>query len=202
MKLLNPFQSSHPGWGGTSGSQVPDHQHGISILPPWVGWDQKTRKAGFISENFNPPTLGGVGLKRGCVVDAPLIFQSSHPGWGGTLFPDHRRRAAEFQSSHPGWGGTAPRWAYRGVCRISILPPWVGWDSPDAITPVSVSIFQSSHPGWGGTRTIANKARQTLFQSSHPGWGGTSHPHSLRLFALISILPPWVGWDFLIGPFQ
>ena len=125
-----------------------------------------------------------------------------------------------FQSTHPVWGGTRIFTADDERAEISIHPPRVGWDLPvypefwaqmdfNPPTPCGVGLsghpffkvgfrFQSTHPVWGGTwnyrgwhcagnfnpptpcgvgreLTILETAGR-IFQSTHPVWGGTFCP--------------------------
>ena len=57
-----------------------------------------------------------------------LIFQSTHPVWGGTSCASEIRSSAIFQSTHPVWGGTEIEADGSDYGNISIHPPRVGWD--------------------------------------------------------------------------
>ena len=81
-----------------------------TIFLHFTGWDRSSRTPPTRPTDFNPPTLGGVGPMTNAKLTAALLFQSSHPGWGGTV----QTTDLTFQLI------------------ISILPPWVGWDSDAA----------------------------------------------------------------------
>ena len=100
------FQSTHPVWGGTIDPCSSPPAAFISIHPPRVGWDRWRRWGLCAPRYFNPPTPCGVGRHRVQKLSPPLIFQSTHPVWGGTWSSG---------------GGQLHR-------PISIHPPRVGWD--------------------------------------------------------------------------
>ena len=58
----DPFQSTHPVWGGT----------------------RATTETAHAREHFNPPTPCGVGLDLSGIDAKVGAFQSTHPVWGGT----------------------------------------------------------------------------------------------------------------------
>ena len=105
-----------------------------------------------------------------------FVFQSTHPVWGATLWPNdafHDKRA--FQSTHPVWGATKlftrccnqtlyfnPRTPC-GVRRFGLMtlfmisahfnprtPCGVRLHDKD-INPDNTPQFQSTHPVWGAT---------------------------------------------------
>ena len=166
-----------------------------------MGWDPASRQFQFPQDDFNPPTPCGVGPHSCRHTFATLIFQSTHPVWGGT-------------------GGIT---IMAQIQEISIHPPRVGWDpvqrSPPLITsyfnpPTPCGVgpshlmpfssrrrFQSTHPVWGGTSPFPSKFFSLKFQSTHPVWGGTRQLRVGHPMGDISIHPPRVGWD-LISSFQ
>ena len=146
------FQSTHPVWGGTQHMPVflpnvryfnPPTPCGvgpvvviewslngqISIHPPRVGWDRICAGGNCGWADFNPPTPCGVGLYIVSLIADALIFQSTHPVWGGTNRPDRPVGfAGNFNPPTPCGVG---RFCFQCVpCsfRISIHPPRVGWD--------------------------------------------------------------------------
>ena len=104
----------------------------ISIHPPRMGWDE------FSS----------------CPCAGYILFQSTHPAWGGTRFHFSTISLTVlpiFQSTHPAWGGT------RLICRCLSIdknfnPPTPHGVGPDLklFLPGEI-VFQSTHPAWGGT---------------------------------------------------
>ena len=100
------FQSTHPVWGGTRPTSAPLHPCFISIHPPRVGWDCLVwAPHRCVSISIHPPRVGW---------DPPTT--SSPPCW------------MVFQSTHPVWGGTYMTAASCSQSKISIHPPRVGWD--------------------------------------------------------------------------
>ena len=86
--------------------------------------------------HFNPRTPCGVRpfwwLEQ-CTV---CVFQSTHPVWGATPKPSHKRVLRyTFQSTHPVWGATGPT---PSIC-------------------VRSKIFQSTHPVWGATLKLVKE---------------------------------------------
>ena len=110
VKAINEqFQSTHPVWGATKStcrhlflspyfnprtpcgvrrsSMLADMGSGkISIHAPRVGCDIGSTRNGFWGVNFNPRTPCGVRqvLLRDC--PGRLLFQSTHPVWGATVY--------------------------------------------------------------------------------------------------------------------
>ncbi len=149
----------------------------ISIHPPRMGWDRG---------------LAGYTL-------IIIIFQSTHPAWGGTIKID-RGSLTVIDFNPP-----TPHGVGRGRCYGFYI----------------CDLFQSTHPAWGGTE-LQKTEKQDLdsFQSTHPAWGGTHRvplhyqdhanfnpptPHGVGLVQSragtravdISIHPPRMGWDIV-----
>src|SRR5699024_2847372 len=78
------FQSTHPVWGGTETGANNRVCARISIHPPRVGWDCRSRRRASSAWHFNPPTPCGVGPRPNEAMTPFVIFQSTHPVWGGT----------------------------------------------------------------------------------------------------------------------
>ena len=57
-----------------------------------------------------------------------LLFQSTHPVWGGTKILGDDSIIEAFQSTHPVWGGTTQSGGLQIKGDVSIHPPRVGWD--------------------------------------------------------------------------
>ena len=173
--LPMPSISIHPprvGWDGAAHVRIPELV--ISIHPPRVGWDAPPVQWACCRKYFNPPTPCGVGpynalrpnpldisihpprvgwdFGRLPARDLMILFQSTHPVWGGTRVLGCPGNRPGFQSTHPVWGGTAQRRTQcaillyfnpptpcgvglyialmeTGSTIISIHPPRVGWDS-------------------------------------------------------------------------
>ena len=60
-------------------------------------------------------------------------------------------------------------------------------------------MFQSTLPVWGGTLASVSGNRCKMFQSTLPVWGGTHFSHPAAWIFNVSIHPPRVGRDALIG---
>ena len=127
------FQSTHPGWGATADSTASTRVARVSIHAPRVGCDKAARVGGSIVGCFNPRTPGGV----------------RHPFLRG-LSP-----SVEFQSTHPGWGATNLTRGLVAQLQVSIHAPRVGCDKVRASGLQTPTLFQSTHPGWGATCKVA-----------------------------------------------
>ena len=104
-----------------------------------------------------------------------MIFQSTHPSWGATIYGAYRSPLrSKFQSTHPSWGATAqvrtglksmlyfnPR-THRGVRRQSerVIAHSFYYFNPrthrgvrqqEALEQTKGFEFQSTHPSWGAT---------------------------------------------------
>ncbi len=104
--LIRDFNPPTPCGVGPELLKLIDAMNEISIHPPRVGWDGLRQSNNTGNRHFNPPTPCGVGLVRQGVGTELILFQSTHPVWGGT-----------------GVG----RWSLIAK-DISIHPPRVGWD--------------------------------------------------------------------------
>ena len=102
-----------------------------------------------------------------------MIFQSTHPVWGGTMMPTCQKHYMVFQSTHPVWGGTRPGVLY----------------------PRRQAHLKTPTPGGVGHHWASWRELMGEFQSTHPVWGGTVHGCIHVWIAVISIHPPRVGWD-------
>ena len=183
--------------GGTlCGSDAAAAERQISIHPPHAGWDNDLLL--FFARS--------------------VVFQSTHPMRGGTLFRWLEAGAGgHFNPPTPcGVGLYYPQsvW-YWSV--ISIHPPHAGWDFRLSLFRAREGPFQSTHPMRGGTCVDQRAPAPLGFQSTHPMRGGTryggyspicqqfqsTHPmrggtrtHVARSqVTTISIHPPHAGWD-------
>ena len=79
------FQSTHPVWGGTLEQILSVRPIRISIHPPRVGWDAikivDPEAPGIIS--IHPPRVGWDPIAEKTQTES-ILFQSTHPVWGGT----------------------------------------------------------------------------------------------------------------------
>ena len=169
------FQSTRPGWGGTHREPGCRIRHRISIHPPRVGRDAPGYRCFFCLYNFNPPAPGGAGLRMMTACIRKAAFQSTRPGWGGTIHISH----------------------FRGARWISIHPPRVGRDPSGARGPLEINYFNPPAPGGAGPDDAVTKAYVDRFQSTRPGWGGTVGLQRQDGHTGISIHPPRVGRDRL-----
>ncbi len=174
------FQSTHPGRGGTTAFSVlsPTRTyfnpptpggvgrnqslaqligHFISIHPPRAGWDGFMAAFSSTAANFNPPTPGGVGRTSSWLTPRSTIFQSTHPGRGGTMQKCYLYAPFMHISIHPPRAGWDETLIYIGVIQeISIHPPRAGWDASWVRRWRPWPGFQSTHPGRGGTGVARN----------------------------------------------
>ena len=151
----------------------------------------------------------------------PLLFQSTHPGWGATEDKKQKQiRRWNFNPRTP--GGVRPAWAQWSSARshfnprtpggvrrafssvgswfseISIHAPRVGCDiRPYGLARPSIH-FNPRTPG--GVRPIYDlcvSLYQLEFQSTHPGWGATRGTLAISKAGLIfqSTHPGGVGCD-------
>ena len=168
------FQSTHPVWGGTVIPIYSGLIQRISIHPPRVGWDVGNiahKKCKVIS--IHPPRVGW-DHDHAVPICHRVIFQSTHPVWGGTISLHQEAPEVDvFQSTHPVWGGTGIS-ASGSMSVLNFNPP----------TPCGV--------GRGDCRVCLRLQR---FQSTHPVWGGTGAGQAGGCREIISIHPPRVGWD-------
>ena len=124
------FQSTHPVWGATYNSGMPDTDQPQfqSTHPVWGATLLLQIYRGGV-ENFNPRTPCGVRRAAGRVNGLPHKFQSTHPVWGATphcKLVEYMRM--QFQSTHPVWGATSRAGLIDQLEYISIHAPRVGCD--------------------------------------------------------------------------
>ena len=125
-----PFQSTHPAWGGTSVfSRYNNNDFSFQSTHPAWGGTTLCFFRGKSGNNFNPPTPHGVGQfgkRRG---DCSFSISIHPPRMGWDYFAAIPAACIiVFQSTHPAWGGTPVKYRW-GLCpRISIHPPRMGWD--------------------------------------------------------------------------
>ena len=124
-----------------------------------------------------------------------ILFQSTHPVWGGTHEFDVNATGETFQSTHPVWGGTCLRAeSLRG--QHDFNPP-----TPCGVGPTieeqqaEIKHFNPPTPCGVGLRKIRTMRDKKGFQSTHPVWGGTNALRLVDNKSNISIHPPRVGWD-------
>ena len=154
---------------------------------------------------FFPPGIG-------------VVFQSTHPVWGGTAAcPVAKVLLAHFNPPTPCGVGRPRIPARQQAGQISIHPPRVGWDGKDSLACLGAII--SIHPprvGWDNALIVTVPAAVDFnpptpcgvglmdvyglnvllaFQSTHPVWGGTRLNERIDRLLEISIHPPRVGWD-------
>ena len=136
----NPFQSTHPARGATTGMIMPlramafQSTHpargatlpvqyvlpgvgDISIHAPREGCDPMLLSRWRFPMNFNPRTPRGVrpAGRRGRGTGSSR-FQSTHPARGATSKGGRRAATLKFQSTHPARGATANFTKEQGVC--------------------------------------------------------------------------------------
>ena len=145
------FQSTHPVWGATNAARLRRLKTAISIHAPRMGCDPQAARCRSVCTHFNPRTPYGVRLKKTCMRQSRLSFQSTHPVWGATLAVIN---------------------AFCAVC-ISIHAPRMGCDR---FAPRSLSATLHFNPRTPyGVRPALGDMLQVSeeFQSTHPVWGAT-----------------------------
>ena len=187
-----------------------------------MGWDSGAILRVFRLKDFNPPTPCGVGLSWAQAKISLLVFQSTHPLWGGTCNNVVRIFILRFQSTHPLWGGTALLFLCNTAIGISIHPPLVGWDGLACFCGNRVPI--SIHPplvGWDALKSEIRKLQYNfnpptpcgvghggelqfdnfkVFQSTHPLWGGTgTRIYEIWQDIFQSTHPLWGGTTVICG---
>ena len=171
------------------------------------------------NQDFNPPTPCGVGPTITSDGIHAVIFQSTHPVWGGTWdYLQSHYNALDFNPPTP--CGVGPElngatWGYFGISihpprvgwdqlictpgplpnRISIHPPRVGWDLCGSGAAATKWYFNPPTPCGVGRWKLQSRTRKPEFQSTHPVWGGTLEITIKDTETGISIHPPRVGWD-------
>ena len=153
----------------------------------------------------------------------PLIFQSTHPVWGGTRHPIHHTPVNQisihpprvgwdylyfkyvvdprkFQSTHPVWGGTPPLARSDLGLIISIHPPRVGWDYPGGPMPAAPSYFNPPTPCGVGQRKVEIMLNIENFNPPTPcGVGPSTGAHFCFFWSFQSTHPVW-GGTLLVRP--
>ena len=134
FQAFTKFQSTLPVWGGTAAAQqrqtsieisihpprvgrdngyelaVPSET--ISIHPPRVGRDSAPTPSASMRAYFNPPSPCGEGRGYQCLDLFFWQFQSTLPGWGGTLPPGPGCSGpADFNPPSPCGEGRFPLWS-------------------------------------------------------------------------------------------
>ena len=145
--------------------------------------------------DFNLPTPCGVGRKDTTIRPSGILFQSTHPVWGGTR-PRSAGCSTPEISIHPprvGWDQAVIRQPLQLL--ISIHPPRVGWDSRYVRRKRRTKHFNPPTPCGVGRPSGLSFQERVRFQSTHPVWGGTLSAPTLGADVPISIHPPRVGWD-------
>ena len=151
-----------------------------------------------------------------------LIFQSTPPVWGATLYHFLLFLSFEFQSTPPVWGATFVYFRCTQKYVFQSTPPvWGATCSQGFLS--HKKIFQSTPPVWGATLWLhwdpqcgrisihaprvggdaSNEAEEeiiNIFQSTPPVWGATGQFHRHRPTAGISIHAPRVGGDTFREP--
>ena len=128
--------------------------------------------------------------------DEEILFQSTHPVWGGTTYMARRKQPTDI-SIHP------PRMGWDFIkfqdliseLDISIHPPRMGWDCFSCSTASRSSI--SIHPPRMGWDKSCKEGDMLTDISIHPprmGWDKLSS-YAIYLPFDISIHPPRMGWD-------
>ena len=101
------FQSTHPSWGATQGTNSHGATMSISIHAPIVGCDVDTRCWKSQVIDFNPRTHRGV-RPMALQTDTDLCNISIHAPIVGCDEDDYNKHNQRqiFQSTHPSWGAT------------------------------------------------------------------------------------------------
>ena len=189
------FQSTRPGWGGTSRSETLVTSKSISIHPPRVGRDTSSSCSRVNFSNFNPPAPGGAGHAKHRWWKPLDSFQSTRPGWGGTWERPYHSTPVAFQSTRPGWGGTAHGSVYTRACIFQSTRP--GWGGTLSISwnPGYYSDFNPPAPGGAGPVSSLLEGRDSNFNPPAPGGAGPASYSYKKGVNNISIHPPRVGRD-------
>ena len=147
-----------------------------------------------------------------------MIFQSTLPVWGATVFGGDCQSAHKFQSTLPVWGATDNNLINFQPGVISIHAPRVGSDSMMPLSALKTRDFnprspcgerpcptlrkprkpgfQSTLPVWGATKSEAASKPSQTFQSTLPVWGATRGTPCGGQHGMISIHAPRVGSDW------
>ena len=122
---------------------------------------------------FNPRSPHGERLRSAFTVASLVIFQSTLPARGATMWP-------------PIWCGSRP---------ISIHAPRMGSDARTCGSTRRHTSFQSTLPAWGATPDSPATIPKPPFQSTLPAWGATRGRLSGSRRVPISIHAPRMGSD-------
>ena len=107
--------------------------------------------------NFNPRAPCGARHHPFSVSFWCVLFQSTRPVWGATIYIDtHNNKVSLFQSTRPVWGATTALSGRLPLPRISIHAPRVGRDCGPHSSRFAANTFQSTRPVWGATRPMAS----------------------------------------------
>ena len=145
--------------------------------------------------HFNPPTPRGVGHQRRQTPQAPAHFNPPTPRGVGLALRNSKPRRILFQSTHPAWGGTQPGGGHQHPRAISIHPPRVGWDGKARQSSIAPNNFNPPTPRGVGRRTSQAASPRNDFNPPTPRGVGPSTTAPLMPLTCISIHPPRVGWD-------
>ena len=149
---------------------------------------------------FNPRSPCGERLLVSSLKTTALLFQSTLPVWGATIYLRIRYLAQQFQSTLPVWGATHYTTCTACCLDISIHAPRVGSDAGYNEDVAALAVFQSTLPVWGATLIrIAYTARLTHFNPRSP-CGERRTPRSQHQNGQeISIHAPRVGSDVILA---
>ena len=146
----------------------------VSIHAPRVGCDRLYGKDCGNKVRFNPRTPGGVRLSLLLYKNARVdMFQSTHPGWGATLWHTQSKQNTQcFNPRTP--GGVRQKSFTKSAMQI---------------------MFQSTHPGWGATKIGVVMLLLPLVSIHAPRVGCDRFMGKITTFAKVSIHAPRVGCD-------
>ena len=191
----------------------------ISIHSPRMGRDRSRLPSLQRMMNFNPLSPHGERHVLPGKQRVSLLFQSTLPAWGETVFArfaslignrfqstlpawgETRKRLLHatgqtvFQSTLPAWGETRREVDGQRPARISIHSPRMGRDPKYSIQRLYVTDFNPLSPH--GERLADKQAQCALFvfQSTLPAWGETMQRRERQLEHIISIHSPRMGRD-------
>ena len=164
-----------------------------------VGRDDTETSAIIRADLFQSTRPGWGGTLSARLYASACIFQSTRPGGAGLPGRQGADLPVQFQSTRPGWGGTRYRKA-RVQRRLYFNPPAPGGAGlPAVLIGGKVEDFNPPAPGGAGPGASIRPAAGGRFQSTRPGWGGTVRTFRINLVTRISIHPPRVGRDRKCG---
>ena len=131
-----------------------------------------------------------------------MIFQSTLPVWGATVFGGDCQSAHKFQSTLPVWGATDNNLINFQPGVISIHAPRVGSDSMMPLSALKTRDFNPRSPCGERPCPTLRKPRKPGFQSTLPVWGATQHCRIQAEKKAISIHAPRVGSDKIGSSFK